>query len=312
MSNPRRLCWRSMHATTVVWKKGAKANIDDFFSEAAEDDLFSDPVTGKDASSSTTSARAPSDAPLKRVKKLSTEARNARFSQIREFMAPRLGRSPTFKTPQVKKSAWSQLVQLASTEEQIKDIISMMPEWQEKGCKFDASFSELFVRRCQELRCPQQAVEVFGDYAKYQVPLTLPAAHQLLHSLHLHHPLSLTLTVAALYPVYHLPPVNKDLLSCTMVTAACFHHAHVHKMAPPPTDDSTPATKRPLVSPKNALKLAHDLVPQLEALLKDQPRLDVERQKKWMFWLLKRIETVFQVTGERKTLLEAWNGQLAA
>ena len=297
-----RVCHRALHVTAVAQKKNNKIEIDDLFSEAPEEDLFSvEQTPAKDAVSATKSATSPGEEPAasKRSSKLSAEARAARFTKLQEFVTPRIGRKPDVKTPQVRNSAWVQMVQLATTEAQLKGVVDMRPAWIARGRAFDASFSELFVRRCEELRCPQLAVDVYGAYAKYGVPLSLPAGRQLLHSLHLQHPLSTTLTAAALYPVYNLPPVSEDLVSCALLTTACFHHAHVAKSG----EGLSPKSQ------KAALKAAQEIAPQLEALLRAPATVESDKQNKWVTWSLKKIDAALKGVGEKRKLFEEWRTQ---
>lgn len=43
-----------------------------------------------------------------------------------------------------------------------------------------------------------------------------------MHSLHVEHTLSASITLVALYKVYNLPPVSTDLVSTAMLASACF------------------------------------------------------------------------------------------
>jgi hypothetical protein len=81
-------------------------------------------------------------------KKLSPEMRLERFNQIINFVTPRLGRKPAVKVPEVRKSAWVNLIGLATTEEQLENVTNMFPGWKESGHQFDPQFSELFIRKC--------------------------------------------------------------------------------------------------------------------------------------------------------------------
>ena len=103
--------------------------------------------------------------------------------------------------------------------------------------------------------------------------------------------------MAALYPVYHLPPISDDLVSCTLLTAACFHHAHTHK-----PDDSSALS----VTPKNALKIAMTFVPELEKLVKVRPDVEIQKQNSWVLWALKRVDMALKGMGEKRLLLEEW------
>ena len=85
---------------------------------------------------------------------LTSDARIARFTQVRDFLLPRLGRHPTLKAPQARNSAWAQLVQLATTEQQLKEVTEMMPGWIASGRTFDPSFSHLFARESPHTLLP--------------------------------------------------------------------------------------------------------------------------------------------------------------
>lgn len=77
--------------------------------------------------------------------------------------------------------------------------------------------------RCEELHCSDLALQVFSNHSKYGLPLnSISAARQLMHSLHVEHPLSSSMTLVALYKIYNLPPVSTDLVSAAMLTSACF------------------------------------------------------------------------------------------
>jgi hypothetical protein len=66
---------------------------------------------------------------------------------------------------------------------------------------------------------------VYGVFAKYALPLTLPAARRLLHGLvAAERPLAEIFTATALYAPHGLPPVNEDLPSCALLLSACLRH----------------------------------------------------------------------------------------
>ncbi|KAF8885348.1 hypothetical protein BD779DRAFT_1427135, partial [Infundibulicybe gibba] len=207
-----------------------------------------------------------------------------KFNQISNYITPRLGRKPAVKTPGVRKSAWVNLVGLATSEQQLTQITEMFPGWKESGHVFDAQFSELFVRRCEELSCPLLALKVYGDYSKYNLRLTLPGAQRLIHSLHVEYPINHVITASALYRVYSLPPVAQDLVSCAMLVSACFKHGT-----------------------KDSLSVATALTPHLEQLLKAQKPLKVsenstekalDKPRVWLKWSLKKIDkALFAQTG---------------
>jgi hypothetical protein len=65
---------------------------------------------------------------------------------------------------------------------------------------------------------------VFGNYPKYNLPLTLSGARQLLYSLHSRYPLSDTITCSALWRAYKLPPLSSDPASSAILAATCLKH----------------------------------------------------------------------------------------
>ncbi|KAG5652696.1 hypothetical protein H0H81_004081 [Sphagnurus paluster] len=309
-----------------VQKKKAKTEIeDDLFSDAVEEDLVagmlqknSGVTKASEASLASTSkpavnTEADKAAQAAKKRQLSEQSRIARFDQLCEFVAPRLGRKPSVKMPMVRKSAWVQLVQLATTEEQLTKVVDMLPGWNEAGNHFDVAFSELFVRtsffktcscvvpaqfhtpgRCEELSCPLLALKVYGAYAKYNVPLSLPGARQLLHSVHVKHPIESVMTAAALYDVYDLPAVSDDLISCAMLMSACFKH-----------------------NSKDSLVVANALVPHLQELLtatepakaetEGPVRSPQEKQNAWVKWALKKVDkALFVQNGQRVDWLSVW------
>ncbi|KAG6902128.1 hypothetical protein C0995_004074 [Termitomyces sp. Mi166 len=310
---------RAIHSTpTVLKKKAAAVEIEDLFSDEVVEDLIpSEPVTrnkpapsadvakaaGKPApEASSSKASSVVKAKATKSRKLSEEDRVARFNQTLEFVTPRLGRNPTIKMPMVRNSIWAQLVQLAMTKQQLETITGMFSRWVESGHKFDNSFSELFVRRCEELKCPLLALKVYGDFAKYSLPLSLPAARQLLHSLHREHPIETVMTATSLYDVYNLPSVSEDLVSASLVASACFKH-----------------------NTKDSLTVANVLVPQIKTLLEDHqpqpkpaqgdakkvstpsPGAFSEKPSTWLKWTLKKIDqTIYSQTGKRDTAIRSW------
>lgn len=244
--------------------------------------------------------------------KLSPEVRVERFNQIVDFVTPHLGRKPAVNIPKVRKSAWVHLVGLATTEEQLEKVANMFPGWKDSGHEFDPQFSELFVRkyalvvlfsrnsrsdphigRCEELSCPLLALKVFGNFSKYNLNLTLSGARQLIHSLHVEHPIDTLITASVLYPVYGLKPIAQDLVSCSMLVSACFKH------------NST-----------DSLKVAKELLPHLEAMLKGMKPLKVsqdpavkalDKSRVWVKWALKKVDKALYVkNGERVDWLSVW------
>ncbi|CAA7268664.1 unnamed protein product [Cyclocybe aegerita] len=258
---------RTIHATATLQKKKGKTIIDDLF----EDDAFS-PDALSAASTTTTSTTSPtstasltSNTPagttqkstaFKRLKLPPTE-RARRFSAELAFVEPRIGRSPTVKTPHIRKRVWFGLLDLAQSEEELRRVVGLWPAYvagrereRERGV-YPEGLAGDFVRRCAELKCPNLALEVFGDWARYNLDLDLSAARWLVHSLAIPlvapstyspsstpssppqsssqnleqpQPLDNLLLALSLYPIYALPPVSSDLPTAAMAASACFAH----------------------------------------------------------------------------------------
>ncbi|PFH47898.1 hypothetical protein AMATHDRAFT_151051, partial [Amanita thiersii Skay4041] len=290
--------------SSKAYKKKGNVAIDDLFPESNEavEDLFSDEPAATQPAASTSSATQATTTTKPR-KKLSTEERGKRLQKLIDFVKPRLGREPTVKLPQIRNSAWVQLIGLANTKEELAEVVELFPGWRDIGREFNSQFSELFVRRCEELSCPLLALDVFGDYAKYNLKLTLPGGRQLLHSLHDSYPIDKVITASALYSIYSLTPIAQDLVSCSMIVSACFKH-----------------------NSKDSLQVAHALVPHLQRLLKQTKPTSannkkeatkekpVDKSQAWLQWTLKKIDrALFVQNHARAEWLRDWrmrNGQL--
>lgn len=138
---------------------------------------------------------------------------------------------------------------------------------------------------------------MFSNHSKYGFDLDhLPAARQLLHSLHVEHPLEDSVTLSALYGVYKLPAISSDLVSCAMLTSALFKAK---------TEDS--------------LVVANVLVPELKGLLeKTSPQemaypVDPQaknqkgsKEKAWLRWTLLKIEKALEAQKQPVDWLKRW------
>lgn len=62
--------------------------------------------------------------------------------------------------------------------------------------------------------------------------LTLPSARQLLYSLHEGHQLSDVVLLAVLFPVYNLPALSSDPISCALLTSACLREVNISGSEP--------------------------------------------------------------------------------
>jgi len=208
--------YNNSHNLTVFKKKKAAAEIDDLFDDMEiVDEITAETPASSQAQASTSAGRTKTT--------LSVEDRKAKFDALLDFVKPRIGRKPQTNLPTVRNSAWLTLLQLAASEAELQAIVEIAPQWKERGRKFTPQFSEAFVRRCQELKCPLIALDVYGNYAKFNIPLTLPAARQLLHSLH-KGPIEHVMTASALYGLYSLPAASQDYVSCAIIVDACLRH----------------------------------------------------------------------------------------
>lgn len=216
--------------------------------------------------------------------------RQAKFDELLAFMKPRLGKTPSKKLPLIRTSAWSDLFSLATTKEQMEAIVELMPQWQATGRVFKDSNSELFIRRCEQLDCPQLALTVFGDYAKYNMPLTLTGANQLLHSLHLNHPIETLVTAAALYPVYGLPPAGTVLTSASLLAAA---YVRVHEQKDAARKEQ-PEGRNTLLELRTGLDA---LIGKHGSLKNIRKRMDSRnRESVWTRWSLDKVDKALVLT----------------
>jgi hypothetical protein len=77
------------------------------------------------------------------IEKLSN--RVTRFNDLYSFVTLHIGRRPAMKDAQVRNSAWSQLFELAASQEQLEKVVELMPKWQDGRREFNRNNSELFV-----------------------------------------------------------------------------------------------------------------------------------------------------------------------
>ncbi len=99
--------------------------------------------------------------------------------------------------------------------------------------KHVATPSNLFITgRCIELRSPDLALTVFNDRPAYRMDLTLPAARQLLYTLHEKRQLSDVVLLAALFPKYNIPALTSDPVSCALLTSACLREVNISGSEP--------------------------------------------------------------------------------
>lgn len=181
--------------------------------------------------------------PRKRTRRIPVCARNADhkvqlFNKNVEFMKPRLGHKPDIRHPPIRKSTWIRTLALCQTEEQLRKVMQMIPLWRDMGLNFDSTFSHAFIStspnadfshfadlplsgRCLYLDKPEYALELFGDFGKYNVPLTVDGAREMLSATYNKQSIGFIITITRLFNVYKLGHVKNDYPCCAMVIAAC-------------------------------------------------------------------------------------------
>ncbi|VDB92540.1 unnamed protein product [Peniophora sp. CBMAI 1063] len=284
------LAHRSLHASPISLKKKKNAaqesEFDDFAFE--DDELIS------------ISAEEPS-AKGKQVKanqrgSLTPEQREARFNELFDFVKTHIGRQPTADDPkQVRTSAWTHLIQLATTEEQLKRVADAFADWTTVGREFRAEQALLFVQRCNQLKCPTLAVDVFSNRPYYRFDLkSIEAARELLHSVHKDSLFKESVLVSTLYTLYNLPPLAKDLVSCSMLLSQCL-----------------------AVDTPEARVIAGALLPAFKQSIESSPPLSLptdsaarsQRETRHLSWLRQAagsIEGRLRARGEDTTWLRKW------
>ncbi|KAF9652559.1 hypothetical protein BDM02DRAFT_3089170 [Thelephora ganbajun] len=234
-------------------------------------------------------------------RKLDPAERTTRFNELFEFVSSRIGLKPVVKTPeQVRNSAWGHLFELATARAQLERVTELFPLWRDSRREFNEQTVKNFIRRCDELNCPDLALDVFSNHSKYGFPLaSVAVGRQLMHSLHLKHSLASSVTPMALYPAYNLPPISTDLVSSTMLVTACLNQ------------DS-----------KQSKVLVDVLLPSIKRLLKNTPptppskpiRYSEDREPFWLARTLAKIEEALQKRGGDHQWLREWrerSGHLA-
>ncbi|KAF7363546.1 UDG domain-containing protein [Mycena sanguinolenta] len=242
---------RQIHSTPMAFakKKRPKTVVQDLFDDEEQWGVTEDliPSAPQPSLSKPDAVLAPTSptprATKKDVGRLSPGERLDKYTTLVRFVKPRIGRNPTKKTPLVRRTVFPQLIQLSTTAEHLQTITDLMVTWKEGrlgtqgkarfgpdgkpkgGDPFSESTSELFARRCEELGVPEHALMVYGEFNKYALPLTIPAARRLLHGLLAKdRPFAEIITATALYTSHGLPPVQQDLPSCALLLSACLRN----------------------------------------------------------------------------------------
>lgn len=272
----RSVCRRNFHLTVAVRRD-------------RDDDLFSF-ASIAEASKSTTVLKAKfQDAATRREQQ---------FYELVQYVTDRTGRKRAIKAGQVRHTAWLRLFQLATSSEQLEIVAELFPRWRDSGKEFRSIHAEAFIRRCEELKCPTLALKVFGDHPKYGLGLSsIFAARHMLHSIYDKRPLSDTMTVAALFGVYKLPPVSSDLAACSMLYIACLKdksaNARVVGKALYEELKKQVQGKPPVTAPKESV---------LRARYAEKPNI-------WLLDALKTIEKIHKKTGKEWRWIRYWTAE---
>jgi len=162
--------------------------------------------------------------------------RTQRFDRTFELLSNQIDRALSKKYPlQVRGSTWIYLFDLATSPEQLERVSSKFSQFLDSGRHFCDKHASAFVRRCSELHCPQLALAVFGNRPAHRMDLTLAAARRLLYAFHEEGTLSDVVTVAALFPLYKLPALSSDPISCALFISACLREANASGSESPRT-----------------------------------------------------------------------------
>lgn len=295
---------RALHQTPVAMKKKKRnSGGDDMFADDADSlfgdsgDLFS---TGQPTPAKSTPPAQPTNASTSKMKgKLSPEKRLEKFNALLQLVSDHTGVNPparvAHKPEQVRKTAWQNLFGLAANEEQLLQVTELFPKWRESRREFTPRMAEAFVRRCQELGCPTLALKVFADHPKYGFDLTSPqAARSLLHALHTKHPLEDTITLSALYGAYKLPAISSDLVSCAMLTSACFKANTPESLT---VADALVPSLQKMLAKTNPKKMEYPTDPAKRVQLKERA---------WLTWTLTKIEKALSKQDKPMDWLRKW------
>jgi len=192
-------------------------------------------------------SRAPQSVP----ETTSKNFRIQRFENALNFLSTQIGQiRPKGHSPQVRSSIWLYLFDLATCPEHLERVSSQFSRFVENGRQFRDEHVNAFVRtwfehkqaqnlgitnlrsnllatgRCVELRCPELALNVFSNRSAYRMDLTLPATRHLLYALYEERQFSNIVVLVALFPLYNLPALTSDPISCALLLSACLREAN--------------------------------------------------------------------------------------
>lgn len=135
----------------MLKKKQKYDDSDDLFGDnGASEEVFSasDDLFGGELAAADTPEQTASSSSSRSSRGLSPDERLRRFTDLKKFVSERIGRMPTEKIPTVRNTAWQHLFMLASTEEQMEQVVEMMPKWRDSKRTFDEKIAEVFVSAC--------------------------------------------------------------------------------------------------------------------------------------------------------------------
>ncbi|KAH9000758.1 hypothetical protein EDB86DRAFT_2902591 [Lactarius hatsudake] len=159
--------------------------------------------------------------------------RSQRFDRTFELLSNQIDKTWSKKHPlQVRGSTWIYLFDLATRREQLERVSSKFSQFLDGGRHFSDKHASAFIRRCSELHCPQLALTVFGNRSAHRMDLTATGARRLLYAFHEEGTLSDVVTVAALFPLYNLPALSSDPVSCALLISACLREANTFGSEP--------------------------------------------------------------------------------
>ncbi|KAI0251952.1 hypothetical protein BJV78DRAFT_1282171 [Lactifluus subvellereus] len=221
-------------------------------------------------------------------------SRTQRFDQTLNFLSAQFCRIKSKKDLlQIRSSAWIYLFDLATCPEQLERISGKFSQFVESGRQFRDQHVTAFVRRCTELQCPQLALAVFSQRPAYRMDLTLPAARRLLYAIHEERQLADVVTLAALFPLYNLPALSSDPISCALLISACLREVHNSGSGP-------------------AWTVAATLLSPFKQLLAQTPPMPVSvetshpQENFWMKYAMLNIIDSFIVRGEDASWVREW------
>ncbi|KAI9444306.1 hypothetical protein H4582DRAFT_1920733 [Lactarius indigo] len=166
--------------------------------------------------------------------------RSQRFDRTFELLSNQIDRTLSKKHPlQVRGSTWTYLFDLATRREQLERVSSKFSQFLDSGRHFSDKHVSAFIRRCSELHCSQLALTVFSNRPAHRMDLTPTAARRLLYAFHEEGTLSNVVTVAALFPLYNLPALSSDPVSCALLISACLREANASGSEPARTVAAT-------------------------------------------------------------------------